>query len=93
MPGWYQDSHFNRSASCWWLRPRSRTDLRPGTWRAAVGELKDRLCLPEIDEKALAGLKFSEALPHHLAVATLASRLADPVKARSVLLESSQFAQ
>jgi len=25
--------------------------------------VQDRLCLPEVDEKALAGLKFSEALP------------------------------
>jgi ATP-dependent Lhr-like helicase len=73
------------------LSIRLRTDLRPGTWRAAVGELKDRLCLPEIDEKALAGLKFSEALPHQLAVATLASRLADPGRARLVLLEASRF--
>ena len=32
---------------------------------------QDRLCLPEVDEKALAGLKFSEALPRHLAVANL----------------------
>ena len=39
--------------------------------------MQDRLCLPEVDEKALTGLKFSEALPRHLAVATLAARLAD----------------
>jgi ATP-dependent helicase Lhr and Lhr-like helicase len=73
------------------LSIRLRTDLRVNTWHAAVGELKDRLCLPEIDEKALAGLKFSEALPHRLAVATLATRLADPANARSVLLETSRF--
>jgi len=73
------------------LSIRLRTDLRPATWRAAVGQLKDRLCLPEIDEKALAGLKFSDALPRHLAVATLAARLADQGHARSVLLEASRF--
>jgi ATP-dependent Lhr-like helicase len=51
----------------------------------------DRLCLPEVDEKALAGLKFSEALPRHLAVATLAARLADLDHARAVLMEPARF--
>jgi hypothetical protein len=40
-------------------------------------ELRDHLCLPPIDDKALAGLKFSDALPGHPAVVTLATRLAD----------------
>ena len=70
---------------------RLRTDLRPAAWHAAVTELKDRLCLPEVDEKALAGLKFSDALPPHLARATLAARLADPDHARTVLMEPSRF--
>jgi ATP-dependent helicase Lhr and Lhr-like helicase len=51
---------------------RLRGDLGPQTWSATVAELRDRLCLPEIDDKALAGLKFSAALPRHLAVSTLA---------------------
>ena len=54
-----------------------------------VGAVRDRLCLPEVDEKALTGLKFSEALPRHLAVATLAMRLAD--HAQAVLMESARF--
>jgi len=37
----------------------------------------ERLCLPDVSEKATDGLKFSSALPKHLAVATLAARLAD----------------
>jgi hypothetical protein len=52
-------------------------DLRPSTWRSLVDQVKDRLRLPEVDEKSLAGLKFSEALPRHLAETTLADRLAD----------------
>jgi ATP-dependent helicase Lhr and Lhr-like helicase len=70
---------------------RLRGDLRPSIWRSLVDELQDRMCLPEVDEKALAGLKFSEALPRHLAVATLAARLADVENARSVLLEPCRF--
>jgi ATP-dependent Lhr-like helicase len=40
---------------------------------------------------ATAELKFSDALPRHLAVATLAARLADLDHASSVLAESSRF--
>jgi len=70
---------------------RLRTDLQPSIWRSLVSELEDRLVLPEVDEKALSGLKFSEALPHHLAEATLAARLADLENAKSVLLEACLF--
>jgi ATP-dependent helicase Lhr and Lhr-like helicase len=70
---------------------RLRGDLRPSTWRSLIDQVKHRLCLPEIDEKALAGLKFSDALPRHLAEATLAARLADLEHARSVLLEPCRF--
>jgi ATP-dependent Lhr-like helicase len=70
---------------------RLRADLRPSIWRSLVDELEGRLVLPEVDEKALAGLKFSEALPRHLAVATLAARLADLENAKSVLLEPCRF--
>ena len=73
------------------LSIRLRADLRPSTWRGVVDAVQDRLCLPEVDEKALAGLKFSEALPRHLAVATLAARLADLNHARAVLMESARF--
>jgi len=70
---------------------RLRDDLRPQAWSAARTELRDRLCLPVIDDKALAGLKFSAALPRHLAVATLATRLADLEHAADVLAEPCRF--
>ena len=73
------------------LSIRLRADLRPQTWSAAVKELRDQLCLPEIDDKALSGLKFSDALPRPLAVATLATRLADLDHAAAVLAESIRF--
>jgi ATP-dependent Lhr-like helicase len=47
--------------------------------------------LPDVDDKALAGLKFSDALPRHLAVATLAARLADLDHAAVVLGEPVRF--
>jgi len=75
------------------LSIRLRADLRPSTWPSVVDELQDRMCLPEVDEKALAGLKFSEALPRYLAEATLAARIADLGNARSVLLEPCRFEQ
>lgn len=39
------------------LSIRLRADLRPSTWRGVVDAVRDRLCLPEVDEKALTGLK------------------------------------
>jgi ATP-dependent Lhr-like helicase len=69
---------------------RLRGDLRASTW-PEVGSLRDHLALPDIDEKALTGLKFSEALPRHLAVATLATRLADLEHATDVLCEPVRF--
>jgi ATP-dependent helicase Lhr and Lhr-like helicase len=56
-----------------------------------VAELSDRLTLPEVDDKALSGLKFSDALPRHLAVATLATRLTDLEHAAAVLAEPARF--
>jgi hypothetical protein len=70
---------------------RLRADLRPDTWPSLVRALEGRLCLPEIDDKALAGLKFSDALPRPLAVATLATRLADLDHAAAVLTEPIRF--
>jgi ATP-dependent helicase Lhr and Lhr-like helicase len=72
------------------LSIRLRGDLRPSTWPSVRG-LADHLVLPEIDEKALTGLKFSEALPKHLATATLARRLADLDHAADVLNDSVRF--
>jgi len=73
------------------LSIRLRADLRPQTWSMAIRELRDQLTLPEIDDKALSGLKFSDALPRPLAVATLATRLADPDHATTVLSEPVRF--
>lgn len=70
---------------------RLRSDLTHEIWQAGTRDAVDHLCLPEIDERALAGLKFSEALPHRLAVATLAARLADLNGAAAVLREPARF--
>lgn len=72
-----------------WLR--LRTDLTHDMWHAATADATERLCLPEVDEKALTGLKFSTALPRPLAEATLATRLADLDGASAVLKESHRF--
>lgn len=66
---------------------RLRDDLTPTRWKAAVTEATLRLCLPEVDGRAVRGLKFSEALPTRLAEATLAARTADEDGARAVLTE------
>jgi ATP-dependent Lhr-like helicase len=70
---------------------RLRADLRPATWDSAIRSLHDRLVLPEVDDKALEGLKFSEALPRHLAAATLAERLADFEHASQLLSAKVHF--
>jgi ATP-dependent helicase Lhr and Lhr-like helicase len=66
---------------------RMRSDLTQEMWKASTADAADRLCLPDVDERALAGLKFSEALPERLASATLAARLADLSSAAAVLAE------
>ena len=71
---------------------RMRTDLSHEMWRAGTADAAERLCLPEVDPRALAGLKFSEALPERLATATLAARLADLESAARVLGERVRFA-
>jgi ATP-dependent Lhr-like helicase len=73
------------------LSIRLRGDLRGRTWPGLVRALRGRACLPEVDDKALAGLKFSAALPRPLAVATLATRLADLDHAAAVLAEPVRF--
>lgn len=70
---------------------RLRSDLTGELWRASTADATQRLCLPEVDDRALEGLKFSEALPHSLAVATLAARLADFDSAATVLSEKTRF--
>ena len=66
---------------------RMRSDLTHDMWKAATADAAERLCLPVVDERALTGLKFSEALPERLASATLAARLADLPSAAAVLDE------
>ncbi|MER6592341.1 DEAD/DEAH box helicase [Micromonospora purpureochromogenes] len=70
---------------------RLREDVTPSAWRALTADAAHRLCLPEVHDKALAGLKFSAALPKRLAAATLAARLADVDRAAAVLSEPTRF--
>jgi ATP-dependent Lhr-like helicase len=49
------------------------------------------MCLPEVDARAVRGLKFGEALPPRLAEATLAARTADEEGARAVLAAPVRF--
>ncbi|MEV4719414.1 DEAD/DEAH box helicase [Micromonospora noduli] len=69
---------------------RLRADLDGRTVRAAMTDAVERVCLPDVSDKALTGLKFSAALPERLAVATLAARLADVPAARAVLAEPAR---
>ncbi|WP_123827081.1 hypothetical protein [Micromonospora globispora] len=71
---------------------RLRPDLDREMWRIATADAAGRICLPDVTEKALAGLKFSAALPSRLATATLAARLADIDSATAVLQEPVRFA-
>ncbi|MGW4561578.1 hypothetical protein ACWEN3_03920 [Streptomyces sp. NPDC004561] len=62
-------------------------------WRAALDAVQatPSLVLPDVDQRAVRGLKFSAALPQRLAVASLSARLADIEGARSVLAEPKRF--
>ena len=57
----------------------------------ATADAAERMCLPEVNDRAVAGLKFSTALPERLAVATLAARLADLDGAAAMLAEPLRF--
>ncbi|CCF62562.1 DEAD/DEAH box helicase [Nocardia cyriacigeorgica] len=73
---------------------RLRPDLSVDMWRNAILDRITRLPaleLPQVDERACRGLKFSEVLPDHAARATIAARLADPESARRVLGEDTVF--
>lgn len=67
---------------------RLHSDLTRDMWAAATADAHQRLCLPAVDERALSGLKFNEALPQRLAEATLSRRMADPESAMHVVLGS-----
>ncbi|MFI5868312.1 DEAD/DEAH box helicase [Streptomyces sp. NPDC051546] len=66
---------------------RLREDLTPDTWRVAHDGADGgaALVLPDVDHRAVHGLKFSAALPERLAVATVSARLADFDGARAAL--------
>ncbi|MFF3731985.1 DEAD/DEAH box helicase [Streptomyces sp. NPDC002476] len=72
---------------------RLREDLTPDVWRSALeaAQAGPALVLPDVDQRAVRGLKFSAALPQRLAVATLAARLADFDGARAVLSEPKRL--
>jgi ATP-dependent helicase Lhr and Lhr-like helicase len=70
---------------------RMRFDLTLDMWKAGTADAAERLCLPDVGQRALDGLKFSEALPERLATATLAARLADLDSAVRVLGEHARF--
>jgi ATP-dependent Lhr-like helicase len=70
---------------------RLRKDLTVAEWRSGIKGAAERLCLPEVNEKALAGLKFNSALPKRLAEATLAARLADLPSALATLRLPTRF--
>lgn len=70
---------------------RLREDVTPGDLNRAAAACVKHLCLPEVDPRALAGLKFSAALPPRLAAATLAARMADLEDAMKSLREPVRF--
>ena len=70
---------------------RMRGDLTLEMWKVGTVDARERLCLPEVDQRALAGLKFTEALPERLATATLAARMADLDSAALVLAQPVRF--
>jgi len=70
---------------------RLRADITAASWRDGTADAAARLCLPEVNDQAVVGLKFSTALPKRLAVATLAARLADLDAAATVLAEPTRI--
>lgn len=66
---------------------RLREDLTAEMWREARADAGEALVLPDVDRRAVRGLKFSAALPERLAVATVAARLADFEGASAALAE------
>ncbi|MEU5381735.1 DEAD/DEAH box helicase [Streptomyces sp. NPDC005968] len=70
---------------------RMREDITPQEWKKETADAVRHLCLPAVDARALAGLKFNAALPPRLAEATLAARLADLDGAAASLREAVRF--
>ncbi|MFH9007209.1 DEAD/DEAH box helicase [Streptomyces afghaniensis] len=72
-----------------WIRLRENLTLE--VWKQVSNTAPAHLCLPEVDERAVRGLKFADALPPKLAESTLARRLADLESAAKVLAEPVRF--
>ncbi|MYU55020.1 MULTISPECIES: DEAD/DEAH box helicase [Streptomyces] len=72
-------------------RIRLNAATTPQSWQATRTDLADHLVLPEVNPRAVQGLKFSAALPERLAARTVAARLADFDGARSVLDEAVRW--
>ncbi|MET7474721.1 DEAD/DEAH box helicase [Streptomyces sp. NPDC005648] len=70
---------------------RLREDITAQEWRKPATEAAEHLCLPSVDPRAVAGLKFNAALPPRLAEATVAARLADLDGATASLREPVRF--
>ncbi|MEL5953199.1 DEAD/DEAH box helicase [Streptomyces sp. CLV115] len=72
---------------------RLREDLSHVMWRSAIeaAAAAPAMVLPDVDPRAVHGLKFSAALPLRLATATVAARLADFDGARAVLAEPKRL--
>ncbi|MFE3545553.1 DEAD/DEAH box helicase [Nocardia sp. NPDC059177] len=73
---------------------RLRPDLTAGLWHDALADRRAQdpvVVLPQADERATRGLKFSDVLPENLAAATVSSRLADVNGALQVLREPTRF--
>ncbi|MFJ8464176.1 DEAD/DEAH box helicase [Streptomyces swartbergensis] len=79
----------HQRAQAHWIRLRD--DLTPKDWTNIVAQAHEGLTLPEIDQRAVRGLKFAEALPPRLAEATLAARTVDEAGARLTLEEPVRF--
>ncbi|WP_137992468.1 DEAD/DEAH box helicase [Streptomyces vilmorinianum] len=77
-----------RINDCW---VRLREDVNPQIWKQALADASGQLCLPEVDTRAVKGLKFGEALPARLAESTLAIRFSDLAGAQTVLDEPTRF--
>lgn len=79
-----------RRAHAHWIRLRD--DLTHQDWANAMAQAREGMTLPEIDWRAVHGLKFAEALPPRLAEATLAARTVDEKGACFALGEPVRFA-
>jgi ATP-dependent Lhr-like helicase len=70
---------------------RLREDLTPEKWREGTAGAAEHLVLPNVDARAVKGLKFSAALPPELGAAVVAERLADLDGAELLLRRPVRF--